>query len=151
MEHAEAEWQRAQREKRPLSLVILDLDRLKEINDTFGHLFGDQALTLVSALMRQGMRRYDWVGRWGGDEFLLVLPGTGTKEAFEVAERLRLRVRQTKLHIKHGQEIELHLSLGVAGHDLVGPDDLLSDLLAKADGALYEAKQGGRDQVRLAD
>jgi diguanylate cyclase (GGDEF)-like protein/PAS domain S-box-containing protein len=151
MEHAEAEWQRAQREKRPLSLVILDLDRLKEINDTFGHLFGDQALTLVSALMRQGMRRYDWVGRWGGDEFLLVLPGTGTKEAFEVAERLRQRVRQTKLHIKHGQEIELHLSLGVAGHDLVGPDDLLSDLLAKADGALYEAKQGGRDQVRLAD
>lgn len=150
MEHAEAEWQRAQREKRPLSLVVMDVDRLKEINDTFGHLVGDQALGQLADLMRSGMRRYDWVGRWGGDEFLLVLPGTELQEAREVAERLRVRFKQNKIKLKGGKEIELHVSLGVASQaTLDQASDSLQNLLARADQALYKAKLAGRDQVEV--
>lgn len=150
MEHAEAEWQRAQREKRPLSLVVMDVDRLKEINDTFGHLVGDQALVQLAELMKNGMRRYDWVGRWGGDEFLLVLPGSGLQESREVAERLRQRFKQSKIKLNGGQGIELHVSLGVASQTNISKDsDTLQTLLARADQALYKAKQSGRDQVEV--
>jgi two-component system chemotaxis response regulator CheY len=150
MEHAEAEWQRAQREKRPLSLVVMDVDRLKEINDTFGHLVGDQALVQLADLMKNGMRRYDWVGRWGGDEFLLVLPGSGLQESREVAERLRQRFKQSKIKLNGGQGIELHVSLGVASQATISKDsDTLQTLLARADQALYKAKQSGRDQVEV--
>lgn len=150
MEHAEAEWQRAQRERRPLSLVVMDVDRLKEINDTFGHLVGDQALIRLADLMHSGMRRYDWVGRWGGDEFLLVLPGTDLHEAREVAERLRVRFKQNKFQLKGGQEIELHVSLGVASQSSIDQgSDSLQNMLARADQALYKAKQAGRDQVAV--
>ena len=152
MEHAEAEWQRAQREHRALSLIVMDVDRLKEINDTFGHLVGDQALIQLAELMRSGMRRYDWVGRWGGDEFLLVLPGTELQEAREVAERLRVRFKQNKITLKGGQEIEWHVSLGVASQSGIDPGkDSLQNLLARADQALYKAKQAGRDQVEVEE
>lgn len=146
-EHAEAEWHRAHREKRPLSLVLIDLDHLKEINDIHGHLIGDQALVVVGELLRSSMRRYDWAGRWGGDEFLLVLPGTNQREAVEVAERLRERVKQHGLKANQSGPIELHLSLGVASLDEVKPDVPLRNLLATADQALYIAKQSGRDRV----
>jgi two-component system chemotaxis response regulator CheY len=150
MEHAEAEWQRAQREKRPLSLVVMDVDKLKDINDTYGHLVGDQALIQMADMMHHGMRRYDWVGRWGGDEFLLVLPGSGLQEAREVADRLRLKFKQKKIRLKGGQEIELHVSLGVASQADHGTDALQS-MLARADRALYKAKASGRDQVEVEE
>lgn len=150
MEHAEAEWARAQRERRPLSLVILDLDHLKQINDNFGHLAGDRALDHVGTLLRNSMRRYDWAGRWAGDEFLLVLPGSGQAEAVEVADRLRNLVKQTNASLKDVLEFELHISLGVAGMQSVQPDDSLHALLANADAALYAAKQEGRDRVGTA-
>ena len=151
MEHAEAEWQRSRRERRPLSLVVMDIDNLKEINDTYGHLIGDQALVKLSAVLHSGMRRYDWVGRWGGDEFLLVLPGTGLDEARDVAERLRLMFKQRKLEIKGDHQVELRVSLGVASQ--LGTDqgsDTLQNMLARADQALYKAKHSGRDQVEIS-
>ena len=151
MQHAEAEWNRAQREKRPLSLIILDLDHLKQINDSFGHLGGDQALNHIADLLRSSMRRYDWAGRWGGDEFMLILPGTGQAEAVEVAERLRARVKKSKVAVKDKQEVALQISLGVAGLDVVNPDDSLESLLGRADQALYRAKQEGRDRVAVAN
>jgi diguanylate cyclase (GGDEF)-like protein/PAS domain S-box-containing protein len=148
MEHAEAEWQRASRENRPLSLVLMDVDRLKEINDTFGHLAGDEALNGLAELMRAGTRRYDWVGRWGGDEFLLVLPGTDLTLARTLADRLRMKFKENAIHLKDGKSIELHMSLGVASKDhRADPNDTLANLLARADQALYKAKQGGRDRV----
>ncbi len=147
MEHAEAEWNRAQREKRALTLIILDLDYLKRINDTYGHLAGDRALDHMAGLLRSSMRRYDWAGRWAGDEFLLVLPGTGHIEAVEVAERLRARVKKSKVIVKDNQEIDLQISLGVAGLEVVTPEDSLQSLLGRADQALYRAKQEGRDRV----
>lgn len=148
-EHAEAEWQRAIRENRPLSLVIADLDRLKTINDTFGHLIGDQALSFIGEVMRSGMRRYDWAGRWGGDEFLLVLPGTDNREAYVIAERLRQRA--TEKRVGDGKSMALEISLGVASRDLKAKNDSLQHLLARADQALYMAKQAGRNQVSLAE
>ncbi len=150
-ERGEAEWQRAQREDRPLSLMIVDLDRLKEINDTHGHAMGDVALKAASDMMRNSMRRYDWVGRWGGDEFLLVLPGTPPKDAAEVAERMRQRAENTRLPLEDGGEIGLQLSIGVAGYDRPKDRGDFPSLLNRADEALYAAKQGGRDRVVLAD
>ena len=88
-DHAEAEWERAQREKRPMSLLLIDLDNLKKINDAKGHLVGDQVLIELAQVIKGSRRRYDWAGRWGGDEFILVLPGANLVEAEEVAERLR--------------------------------------------------------------
>ena len=150
MEHAEAEWNRAQREGRALTLIILDLDYLKQINDTYGHLAGDRALDHMAGLLRSSMRRYDWAGRWAGDEFLLVLPGTGHAEAVEVAERLRVRVKKSKVTVKDNQEIDLQISLGVAGLEVVKPEDSLQSLLGRADQALYQAKQEGRDRVGVS-
>jgi diguanylate cyclase (GGDEF)-like protein/PAS domain S-box-containing protein len=148
MEHAEAEWQRATRENRALSLVLMDVDRLKEINDTFGHLAGDEALNGLAELMRAGTRRYDWIGRWGGDEFLLVLPGTDLNLARTLADRLRLKFKESAVHLKGGKSIELHMSLGVASKDQrTDSNDTLANLLARADQALYRAKQEGRDRV----
>ncbi|MEX1247202.1 MAG: diguanylate cyclase [Anaerolineales bacterium] len=151
MEHAEAEWNRALREQRPLSLVIMDLDYLKEINDTHGHLVGDQALSQVAGLIRGAMRRYDWAGRWAGDEFLLVLPGTRQRDAVDVAERLRQRIKRTGLEINGDQPIQLQVSLGVAGTSAIEGSDSLQNLLAGADQALYKAKEAGRDQVATTD
>lgn len=147
MEHAEAEWQRAQREKRPLSLVLMDVDKLKEINDTYGHLAGDQALSKLAELMRAGTRRYDWVGRWGGDEFLLILPGTGAVEAGNLAERLRLKFKAGKTEVKG---IHMNMSLGVASSSMADSSkDSLKELMARADRALYQAKQKGRGKVEV--
>lgn len=151
MEHAEAEWQRGRRERRPLSLIVMDVDNLKEINDTFGHLVGDQALVKLAAVLHNGMRRYDWAGRWGGDEFLLVLPGTGLKAARDVAERLRLMFKKRKLTLRENHQVELRVSFGVASQ--TGADhgsDGLQNMLARADRALYKAKQSGRDQVEVS-
>lgn len=148
MEHADAEWQRATRENRPLSLVLMDVDRLKEINDTFGHLAGDEALNQLAELMRAGTRRYDWVGRWGGDEFLLVLPGTDLELARTLADRLRLKFKESAIHPKGGKSIDLQMSLGVASKDhRTDSNDSLANMLARADQALYKAKQEGRDRV----
>lgn len=148
MEHADAEWQRAQREKRPLSLVMMDMDRLKQVNDTLGHLAGDEALKALANLLRSSMRRYDWAGRWGGDEFLLVLPGADAEEAYSVAERLRLRFKQKKVELKDQTEFELHVSMGVASQlEDENAKDSLENLITRADQSLYKAKQSGRDQV----
>jgi diguanylate cyclase (GGDEF)-like protein/PAS domain S-box-containing protein len=152
MEHAQAEWERAQRERRALSLVVMDVDHLKQINDTLGHLAGDAALKALAEIMRASMRRYDWAGRWGGDEFLLVLPGAELNEARNVAERLRQRFKQNKVELEDQSElIELHVSLGVACQAQVDAGkDSLENLIARADQALYQAKEGGRDQVGAA-
>lgn len=147
-EHAEAEWFRAQREGRPLCVVIIDLDNLKIINDKHGHSMGDQVILELARSIKTQRRRYDWAGRWGGDEFLLVLPGATLSDAGEVAERVRNQYTQSPLVSDLGEDASV--SLGVAcysGRKGDGTD--IATLLNQADEALYKAKQDGKSQVQL--
>lgn len=151
---AEMEWDRAQREQRPLSVVLMDVDRLKQINDGFGHLAGDAALKTLGDLLKTSMRRNDWAGRWGGDEFMLVLPGAQREAAREVAERLRQRIQRTQIDLGDGRETQLQVSMGVASQftaeQVNGLIVSLDQLFAHADQALYVAKAAGRNRVGLA-
>lgn len=144
-EHAEAEWFRSQREGRPMCVVLIDLDNLKTVNDTQGHASGDKIILELARAIKTQKRRYDWGGRWGGDEFLLVLPGTTLIEAGEIAERLRNQYVQSNLVGR-----DASLSLGVACYSgRQGDEPSLVRLLAQADQALYKAKQSGKNQVQL--
>ncbi|MQC26271.1 MAG: MEKHLA domain-containing protein, partial [Chloroflexi bacterium] len=95
-DYADSEWHRSHRENRPMCLMLIDVDNLKAINDERGHLMGDKALTKLVDAINASKRRYDWTGRWGGDEFLMVLPATNLTEAEEVAERLRRLVQDAE-------------------------------------------------------
>lgn len=131
-----------------VGVILADLDHFKQINDTYGHPSGDAALREVARRMRQAVRPYDAIGRYGGEEFLIVAPGCDAKGALSQAERLRKAVGECEVAIPEGP-VRLTLSLGVAAADPAypeGPDDLLR----AADAALYEAKRGGRDRVELA-
>jgi two-component system cell cycle response regulator len=131
------ELSRARRFNRALSLIMADLDRFKAYNDVYGHQAGDEALQQLGALLRRSSRSYDLVARYGGDEFAVILPETPKKQAVEVAERVRLGVETAA----GGQ---FTISLGVATF----PEDATeqSDLIRKADLALYRAKSGGRNR-----
>ena len=146
-EEATREITRAQRDSRPVAVVIADIDHFKRINDVHGHLAGDVALLAVVTALLGGLRPYDQLGRFGGEEFTVVLPGAGRVEARDIAERLRRAVAAHPV-LLGDVAVEVSVSVGVAvlgehGHDL-------TDLLAAADAALYRAKQAGRNQVALA-
>ena len=150
-QHTENELSRARRENFPLSLVLLDIDHFKSVNDQHGHLVGDQALRLVADIITHSKRPYDWAGRWGGEEFLVVLPNTGPPEARIVAERMRENVARAHFVLPDDdRSLQLHISLGVSSAS-VSPDStlMLDQLLHHADEALYRAKRGGRNRVCL--
>lgn len=144
------EIRRAQRIKAPLSVLLLDIDHFKRVNDTYGHAFGDDCLRLVADTLRQhGQRAGDVVARYGGEEFVIALPGMNSREAGEQAERIRAAV--AALRPVHGEKrLELSISIGVA--ILQPPANCTpTQLLATADGALYRAKHNGRNQVAIAE
>ncbi len=147
-EHAEAELDRARREQRPISLVMMDADRFKSINDQYGHAVGDQALKHIADTILRNRRPYDWVGRWGGEEFLIVLPGTNDSQSHTVAERICQAIAESRISIASGGELEVGVSLGVTSTGLQ-PDTTLDDLIQQADEALYQAKRQGGGQVCL--
>jgi diguanylate cyclase (GGDEF)-like protein len=135
---------RAQRHGHALSVVALDLDHFKTINDTYGHAEGDVILRRIARALRAEARAYDVVGRIGGEEFALVLPEAGPEHALAIAERCRAALAAV---VVHGEPVRC--SAGVASYPADGPDG--HRLLEMADGALYQAKQAGRDQVRRFD
>ncbi|WP_162301463.1 diguanylate cyclase [Cognatilysobacter segetis] len=138
----------ARREGRPLSLVTLDLDHFKCVNDAHGHAVGDAVLARAGAAFARVMRRQDRLGRSGGEEFLVVLPGTTPEEAAAIADRLREAATSLRLD-DLAPGLALRTSAGVA---TLRPDDRrLQDLLQRADAALYRAKAAGRDRVIVAD
>lgn len=144
-ELAEHEIIRAHRFHRPLSLIIMDVDLLKYVNDHFGHLMGDRVLNSVSAACRSELRQVDIIARYGGDEFIALLPETSLPEALSVAERLRNRVAGINISAENGELVRVTMTGGVA--DLL-PGDTLKSLIERADQALYRAKQGGKNQIQ---
>jgi diguanylate cyclase (GGDEF)-like protein len=135
----------ARRHRRPLSLILADLDWFKQVNDTHGHRAGDRALEAFGALLVRRLRGSDPVGRLGGDEFLVVLPETSGMLALTAAEDLRVALAEHPLELEDGQKVQVSCSLGVA--ELKTGDTDGGALLARADAALYAAKAGGRDRV----
>lgn len=128
----------------PLSAIMLDLDNFKVVNDTYGHAAGDQVLRIVAQRCRATIRVVDILGRYGGDEFVILLPGAEQREALEIAERLRSTVTANPIQTERGA-FTVSISLGIAQ---ASPDmENVSALLGKADTALYQAKQSGRNRV----
>lgn len=143
---AGTELSRAQRNGDPLALLLVDLDHFKRVNDTFGHLVGDQVLIGIATTLCNQLRDYDIVGRFGGEEFVVLVPGADTVEACRVAERLRSRIKRLAVPAEDGS-VTVTVSIGVALLRAHGED--LIELLAAADLALYRAKESGRDRVCL--
>lgn len=139
---------RSRREALPVAVAIADLDYFKRINDIYGHVAGDTALCEAASRMRVLLRPYDAIGRYGGEEFLMVLPGCTSQDAFKLAERLRIGVSQEPIKISEGS-VDVTSSLGVAASDTIAITDVTA-LIQAADNALYRAKAGGRNRVELA-
>jgi diguanylate cyclase (GGDEF)-like protein len=148
---ATAEVERAVRTGTPLAVALLDLDRFKQINDTYGHLLGDQVLKQIAATMTQILRDYDLAGRFGGEEFVMLLPQTRAVDAFRIAERVRAHIAQLPIYsggTEGSERVPVSVSIGVAALD-AGSRRELTELVAAADAALYRAKASGRDQVQM--
>jgi len=148
LELAAAEWDRFQRYQRPMSLLVLDIDRFKPINDNHGHHAGDMAICHIAAICNETKRTSDIVARLGGDEFALLLPETEIPQAMVVAERIREAVHRQPLTVD-GIAIEITLSVGLAAATLSQPG--IDALMKAADEALYEAKRRGRNRVSIAE
>ena len=144
-ERGRVELKRAKRAGQPVSVILCDLDHFKNINDKYGHEAGDKALTNAAAVLRKALRESDALGRWGGEEFIAILPGTDARGAVEVAERMRAAIAATKLE---GLSEGTTISLGVASSEQFEDPGVEYDLLIKeADQRLYRAKHEGRDRV----
>jgi two-component system, cell cycle response regulator len=147
-EQAEAEFSIARRKERSLSIILLDIDHFKRVNDTHGHKMGDEVLQRVAGVLSESLRKYDRLGRWGGEEFLLILPDTDSQGAMIVAERLRVQTAETNIPQENGEPFSVQISLGVATTIVLKFSTItLAGFIDEADQALYKAKQGGRNQV----
>jgi two-component system, cell cycle response regulator len=141
----ERELERSRRERKPLSVILADIDHFKKVNDTGGHLFGDEALREIARRMQSRVRPYDGVGRYGGEEFLLVLPACDLKGAMDRANELRELVAATHV-ASGGAKKAITMSLGVAVSECLGVKEVEA-LIGRADKALYAAKKKGRNRV----
>ncbi|MET3790239.1 PleD family two-component system response regulator [Aquamicrobium terrae] len=144
--HLQTLFDRAVARRRPLSVMMVDLDRFKAINDTYGHDGGDDVLREFARRLRQNMRGIDLICRFGGEEFVIIMPDTDGSVAEKVAERIRAEIARVPFAIgKQGQSVEVTVSVGVSS--VQGVADSVAGLLKRADMALYEAKRNGRNRV----
>jgi diguanylate cyclase (GGDEF)-like protein len=149
LEKIDSELNRALRHGSPMSLLMLDLDHFKRVNDTWGHSAGDQVLQGIGRLLRDSCRVYDVPGRYGGEEFCIVLPETKTGNTAAVAERIRQRLATNELPCGDGS-IAVTVSIGIAGTDSADAGTLNpAELIDRADRALYAAKNRGRNRVEM--
>ncbi len=132
-----------------VSVFLLDIDHFKQINDQFGHLAGDTVLRQIAGILAGSMRKVDCIGRYGGEEFLAVLPSTDLANAIAVAERVRQEIEATPFVIDPDQPLRITVSIGVARFH--PPEDITRSLLVRADHALYQAKERGRNRVCSAE
>jgi len=139
------EMDRAKRYGSGLSLILCDIDNFKEINDNYGHDMGDRALQMLSGTLKSMLRRTDIAGRYGGDEFMIILPETAAGGAESLADKLLSEIRKSDLRFDDGKQVSLSMSIGIAC--MTGEEETPDSLVKRADAALYTSKQGGRDRV----
>ncbi len=147
METMQLEVGRAQKQEYPLCVLLFDLDKFKRINDDYGHLTGDAVLKIFAKLLRQTLRRSDHTGRYGGEEFMAVLPHTDTADAERLAEKIRKTCAATSVAYRDEGQIHFTTSAGIAR---LRQDETAEALLLRVDESLYQAKEAGRDRVILA-
>ena len=129
-------------------MALADLDHFKTINDTHGHAAGDQVLAFAAGLFVSGVRPYDMIFRYGGEEFLFCLPGAGLEQAAMILERLHKRLATSSIRLRSGERIKVTTSIGVAE---LCDGETPEDALERADKALYRAKQNGRNRIEVDD
>jgi diguanylate cyclase (GGDEF)-like protein/PAS domain S-box-containing protein len=139
------ELDRARRHASPLSLVLCDIDGFKEINDTYGHDVGDRVLQTISATLKTLLRKTDTAGRYGGDEFMLILPETARSGAEILTGKLLAALRNTDLNLPDGKPLRLSMSIGIAGP--FDDEDGIDSIVKRADDAMYASKLGGRNRI----
>lgn len=147
LERAAEEYTRSRRYDRPLSVVMLDIDHFKRVNDSHGHAAGDDAIRATVRACRESLRSSDLIGRLGGEEFAIVMPETPPINAYGVAQRVRERIAATAVRLEAGGELRVTVSLGLSW--LNATDRSFDPLLARADAALYRAKNTGRNRVEV--
>ncbi|PJI48444.1 MAG: GGDEF domain-containing protein [Pseudomonas sp.] len=147
MERMREESERAQRHGESYVLAMLDVDRFKQVNDTWGHEVGDRVLVEIGRAMESALRQYDLCGRWGGEEFLLILPDTRLTDAAAIIERVRNDIRCLAVCVGTNA-LSVTASFGVAEHH---PGESYSQTLSRADAALLDAKRSGRDKCEFAE
>jgi len=141
------EWNRAIRDKTPVSILVIDIDKFKAYNDTFGHQQGDIALRTVASVIRQSLNRsIDFAARWGGEEFVVLLPSTESSGAVRVAEIIRAAIEKAVIPCDDARGRKATISIGV-NTQIPGHDCLISEFVSAADDALYKAKEAGRNRV----
>ena len=140
------EFQRVKRTKQPVSLIIFDIDHFKKVNDTYGHMAGDEVIRQTSALLRESIRETDIPGRYGGEEFVILLIDTKPEEAFILAERLRSKIEALTV-IYEGSEIKFTISLGISEVEKLTEDHM--KWLECSDSALYISKESGRNKTTV--
>ncbi len=150
MPAAQRELDLARRHGQPLALMVLDVDHFKTINDSVGHLGGDDVLVQVAQRCRQALRTTDLLARWGGEEFIMLLPNTPLAQARQLAERVRKSLQNTPSIMVNGRAVVVTASLGATGL-IPGQTPSLEQLIRKADSAMYMAKSAGRDQVSVCE
>lgn len=143
---AEQQWSRAVRKDECFSVILMDIDTFRYVNDSYGHLVGDMVLERVGQLLNTLTRPYDQVGRWGGEEFLVVLPGTSCGDAVLVAERIRAKIAELDIYVDDETSLSITASFGVAGREKQ-KEQHLDSLFLQADAALYQSKDNGRNTV----
>ncbi|WGI26999.1 GGDEF domain-containing protein [Halomonas alkaliantarctica] len=143
----QAEWSRAKRDKRCFAVLMADLDHFKAVNDQYGHEIGDEVLTILASRFTATLRGGDWVARWGGEEFLLLVSDATTTSALAVAEKVRRSVAEPVFATSAGN-LAITVSLGVALHR---QNESIDEVISRADKALYRAKQEGRNRAVLAE
>jgi diguanylate cyclase (GGDEF)-like protein len=138
-----------ERYRKPLTIFMMDVDHFKKVNDTYGHAAGDLALREMSIQMGKGIRQLDKLGRYGGEEFLVLLPATSIKSGIKLADRLLQITREMPINLENDQSIHITVSIGIAQYR-VGRENW-DDLLRRADKALYQSKANGRDQWTVSN
>ncbi|MCL2500644.1 MAG: diguanylate cyclase [Defluviitaleaceae bacterium] len=146
-ERLHTEWKRARREKQSIGILLIDIDYFKKFNDFHGHLNGDEALKTVASMIKAALvRPVDIAARWGGEEFIVLLPGADMDGAEEVAKKIRLIVELTSIYLREGGTAKTTVSIGVNAR-IPTADDHADNFIQHADDALYEAKAQGRNRV----